>query len=248
MNIEYRTYNLSKRQKIHFILVGYFCIFFLCLLFYHSLLLSTVTGFSVVFLTKHYKKYLAEKRQTFLLVQFKDVLYSLSASISTGRQMNEALKDAMENIKLIYKEDTPMVMELKYMVKSIYENRDKEEDLLISLAKRSKIEDIYNFVDVYLACRSTGGDLEKNISGAIEIITDKMSIEREIKTLTAQKEFEGKIIAGMPIGVIFCLNVFYPDYLQVMYETFMGRIIMTIALGGILVAYYLTLKLTRIEV
>ncbi|MEG0662663.1 MAG: type II secretion system F family protein, partial [Anaerovoracaceae bacterium] len=227
---------------------GYLLIFFLCLLFYRSFLLSFFCGFTIVFWLGPYQNYLSAKRRALLLLQFKDLLYSLSASIATGRQMSTALEEAYENLSLIYPQDSPIIAELKYMVRGISENRDREEALLISFAQRSQIEDIKNFVEVYLACRISGGNLETIIAKASEIIMDKMAIEKEIKSLTAQKRFEGKIITVMPLGVVFCLNLFYPDYLIALYETFAGRIIMTLALVGIGVSYYLMMKLTEIEV
>ena len=145
-------------------------------------------------------------------------------------------------------EETPMVQELVYMVKEINENREREEKILSDFALRSGADDIRNFVDVYLTCRETGGDTVKVITNATDIIVEKMAIQREIRTLTAQKQLEGKIISLMPIGVVLGLNIFYPDYLQVMYETLVGRIIMTLALAGIALAYQMTQKLSSIEV
>lgn len=248
MNIDYNAYKLSFSQKRNFLMVAYLFLFMISMLFYHSILLSFACGFLSLFLIEFYRKHLMEKRKEMLFAQFKDLLYSLSASIATGRQMTEALAEALENLKLIYKEDTPMVMELHYIVKSTGENRGNEEELLVGFAKRSGLEDIRDFVDVYLACRETGGNMEEVISHAGEILTDKITIEREIKTLTAQKQFEGNIITIMPIAVIFFLNVFSPDYLEAMYITIGGRLIMTLALAGIGIAYYMTLKLTKIEV
>jgi len=248
MNVDYGTYELSNKERRNFFAIGYISAFSLCLLFYNSILLSLLCGFLVLFAFEKYSGYKAEKRRAFLLIQFKDMLYSLSASVATGRNMAKALAEAFENLKLMYKDETPLMGELRYMVKSISENRDNEEKLLIDFAGRSCLEDIRNFVDVYLACRETGGDMEKVIESTSEVIMDKMSIEREIKTLTAQKQFEGKIISIMPVLVILLLNVFSPDYLEVMYLTIQGRLIMTLALAGILFAYFLTIKYTRIEV
>lgn len=75
-----------------------------------------------------------------------------------------------------------------------------------------------------------------------------MSIEKEIKTLVAQKKLEGKIITVMPLCVIIFLNIISPDYLQVLYSTFAGRIVMTLALAGMATAYLMTERLTDIEV
>ena len=63
-------------------------------------------------------------------MQFRDLLYSISASVSTGRQMPEALKEAEQNMKLIYKEDSCIVLELTNMVKRLNEYRESEEEIL----------------------------------------------------------------------------------------------------------------------
>ncbi len=86
------------------------------------------------------------------------------------------------------------------------------------------------------------------ITETTAILTEKMRILREIHTLTAQKQLEGRIITIMPIGVIACLNIFSPDYLEVLYTTLTGRLVMTIALGGIVFAHVLTGRILAIEI
>ncbi|MEA4922808.1 MAG: type II secretion system F family protein [Eubacteriaceae bacterium] len=248
MNTEYDTYCLSKTQKSRFLICSYAGIAMLCLLFYHSLFLSAICGFLCFFLLGIFRDHMAEKRRAMLLIQFKDLLYSLSASTAAGRQMAEALAEGLDSLRSIYDDDTPMIRELKYIVKASGENRGSEEELLKDLAARSGCEDIRNFVDVYTACRETGGNMESVIGNAAEVLTDKMTIEREIKTLTAQKQFEGNIITAMPVLVVLFLNVFSPDYLEAMYITVGGRLVMTLALAGMAGAYMMILKLTKIEV
>ena len=86
------------------------------------------------------------------------------------------------------------------------------------------------------------------LKNTIEIIMDKITIEREIRTLTSQKRFEGNIITAMPLIVIMFLNIFSPDYLEPLYKTTAGRLIMTLALAGLVTAHFITRKITRIEV
>lgn len=244
----YNSYKLSSKEKLLFLPGGYVLIFMLTLLFYRSIILSFASGVLVILCIPFYEQYKGKRQREFLLVQFKDLLYSLASSMATGRQMSQALEEGLDNLRLLYEEETPMVQELVYMVKEINENREREEKILSDFALRSGADDIRNFVDVYLTCRETGGDTVKVITNATDIIVEKMAIQREIRTLTAQKQLEGKIISLMPIGVVLGLNIFYPDYLQVMYETLVGRIIMTLALAGIALAYQMTQKLSSIEV
>ncbi|MEL7654598.1 MAG: type II secretion system F family protein, partial [Bacillota bacterium] len=180
--------------------------------------------------------------------QFRDVLYSISSSVAAGRQMTEALFEAEKNARLIYKEDSFIVLELSYMAKRIHEYREPEEEILKDFALRTSIQDISDFVDVYLTCRETGGDMIKVLTKASEVIMDKITIEKEINTITSQKRYEAKILTAIPIIIILFLQIISPDYLAVLYEGIQGRCIMTAALAGIGLAYLWSMKLTNIQV
>lgn len=246
--VSYDTYDLSKKQQTSFLIVASIAVAVITYLFYQNILVS-LFSISLAFpMRKYYKEFLAHKRKRELNNQFRDSLYSIAASISVGRQMPEALLEARDNMILIYPEHSPIVMELSQIVKRIYYNRESEEEVLRDFAKRSAIEDIINFIDVYFTCRATGGDLEKVVMKASDIIMDKITIDKEIHTLTSQKRFESKILTVIPLVVILFLQIVSPDYLAVMYETILGRVLMTISMIAIGVAYYLILKITDIKV
>lgn len=244
----YEDYKMSGNEKIRFILIcgpGLMAVGFL---FYHSIILSALVSFLAYPGLGLYRSWLKEKRIRDMKEQFRDVLYSVSASVSAGRQMPEALQEAGQNVRLIFGEDSLMVRELDYMVKMMKEYRESEEEILKDFAVRTGIEDISDFVDIYLTCRETGGDLIRVLGKASEIIMDKIAIEKEIHAITAQKQFEAKLLTAIPFILILFLQLVSPDYLSVMYEGIKGRILMTAALGGIGSAYLWSRKLTKIEV
>lgn len=243
-----------KSQKIHrytmwvkFVFIGYVSLFTVAQIFYGSIGFSAICGLSVFLFIDQYKNYLKSRRTRIMRNQFGDLLYSLAASVATGRQLSSALHEAHTNLSYVYKSNTPLMVELKYLTKSIAENRDSEENLLSEFAIRSGVEDIRNFVNVYLSCRETGGDMNQVIANASEILMQKMYIEREIRVMTSQKKFEGKIISAMPVLIIMFLNIASPGYLENLYCTISGRLVMTVALIGIVTAYKLTEKITNIE-
>ena len=121
-----------------------------------------------------------------------------------------------------------------------------KKKVLIDFAVRSQIEDIKDFVDVYLTTRATGGDIQKVIASASLVIIDKMQIQREVETMMAQKQLEARIVALIPIFIILFLNIFSPDYLMPMYTTVAGRIIMTLALIGFIISFKWIIKLTEV--
>lgn len=248
MDTDYRIYKLSAKEKIRFILIGYTGFFLVGYIFYKNVILSAISGFMVIFLLKKYSKYKADKRRAYLLMQFKDLLYSLSAAVSTGKSMAEGLKEGLDNLNSVYNDETPLVLELISITKGIFENRGSEAELLSDFALRSGCRDIESFVDVYLSVRETGGDMEKVISKTSDILTDKISIEKEIKAIISQKQIEARIITIMPLVILAGLNLTSSGYIDPLYETYAGRIIMTVSLVGIIFAYNITSKIIDIKV
>lgn len=245
---DYSVYNMSGNEKLLFYMVGYCCIFAAVFLFYHSIALSLVSGVLIKIFLPYAESRMAAKRMNALNMQFKDMLYSLSASVAAGRQMDEALTEAEENLSVIYEGTEPIMKELKHMRINITENKESDKLLLKDFAFRSKSEDINNFVQVYVTCRNMGGNLEKIIGHTTEILTDKMNIEREIKALTAQKKLEGRIISLMPLLMLSFMNIVSFSYLIPLYTTFSGRFIMTGALAATIYGMYLMEKISEIEV
>ena len=246
--VSYDRYKLSLKEKRDCIIISYICLFIAFYIFYHSVAISILSGLLIPVCIKYYAGMMAEKRKNLLLSQFRDFLYSLSASFASGRHMVDGLMEARDNLRLSYDENSPMIREISDMLIQIGESRASEEDVLKDFARRSCLGDVQSFFDTYFICRMTGGDMNKVISETSGMLIEKIGIEKEIKMLTSQKSFEGKIISIMPIIVILFLNLVSPAYIEILYTSFTGRIIMTAALSGIAYSYYLTRKLTRIEV
>ena len=247
-SISYDTYKLSSKEKRDVIIISYIGLFIAFYVFYHSIIISMMSGILIPVCMKYYAETMAEKRKNLLLAQFRDFLYSFSASFATGRHMRDGLIEARDSLRLSYDENSPMIKEISDMLIKIDESRASEEEVLKDFAYRSCLGDVRNFFDTYFIARTTGGDMNQVISKASEMLIEKIGIEKEIKTLTSQKSFEGKIISAMPVIVILFLNLVSPSYIEVLYTSLTGRVIMTVALVGIVYAYYVTRKLTKIEV
>lgn len=246
--VNYCVYELNKKERNRFLILCISGLFAAAFLFYHNFLLSVLFSFLAWPCYNLYRDSLAEKRRRMLTEQFRDVLYSVSVSVAVGRQMTEALYEAEKNMRLIYKEDALIVMELSEIVKRLCVYREAEEDVLRDFASRASIEDITGFVDIYLTCRETGGDFINVLNKASEMILDKTAIEKEINTITAQKRFEIRILSAIPFAIILLLHILSPGYLTVMYDCIQGRLLMTAALMGIGLSYLWSMKLIKIEV
>lgn len=245
---DYSKYEMKAKEKALFYGLGFMAFSCVIYLFYHSLFLSLIGGLIVLKARKYYEKLMAAKQIATLNTQFKDLLYSLSASVASGRQMSEALIEACENLSIMYSKEDLIMRELLHIKSSILRNNESDRVLLVDFARRSHSEDINNFVRVYATCRNLGGDLEQIISRTSEILTDKMNIQREIETITAQKKFEGRLIALMPLAMLLILNLLSPAYIAPLYSCFLGRLIMTASLGALLGSALLMERISRVEI
>ena len=186
------------------------------------------------------------KRQKTLLREFRDFLFSLSASFATGRHMTEAMKEAELALGNIYGETGLMSREIRYMLKAIEETGQSDQKVFSDFAGRTGLEDIQLLAEVYSACRETGGNMAAAVNKAAALLTEKINIEMEIQTMLSQKKLEGTIIAVMPGVMILFLLWMSPEYLSPMYDTMAGRLLMVLALGLNGFAYFWMEKMTDV--
>ena len=195
-----------------------------------------------------YGDYCRRNRQKALLREFRDFLFSLSASFATGRHMTEAMEEAEGALHNIYGDKGHMSREIQYMLKAIRETGQSDHMVFADFAMRTGLEDVQMLSEVYDACRETGGNMAAAVNKAAALLTEKINIEMEIQTMLSQKKLEGTIIAMMPTAMILFLLLMSPDYLEPMYTTMAGRILMTLALGLNVFAYFWMEKMTNVTI
>ena len=228
---------------------GLFVLLSLCsYLFYHNFLLLLL--FYPVYrkgipLVTSYRK---EREKAALLNEFRDFLFSLSATFATGRHLKNGMDTAVVYLREVYGNDSLLADKLEFMCRAIDETGVSEGDALMSFAEETDLEDIWTFADTYCACIETGGNLVQAVDKAAEVIGEKIKLEGEIKTLISQKKFEGRIIGTMPFLMLLFLQLTAPYYLEIMYVTTAGRILMTVALGLNLFTVLWIERMTNIEV
>ena len=195
-----------------------------------------------------YKEMMLKKRKDKLRSQFKDVLYSMSSSFATGDHMVHAMGKSISFLENIHGKGTDMESELKNMIGKINETGEDEIELWTDFGKRSGVEDIRDFAEVFASCRDAGGNIVRTVDRAAEILNQKISVENEIRIMASQKVAEGRLVGAMPILMIVFLRLTSPSYMKVMYESTVGRIVMTISMLITIAAFIVTKKVTEIEV
>lgn len=239
--------DLSRKEKAQ--LAAIIFIFLTCigLLFYDTLLLGAAAPIAYMMLRKRAAEVLADRRKKKIRREFKDVMYSFSASFSTDRGIREAMEEAATYITKIYGKESLLAPELREMMFRI-DTGASEAGEWSALAGRCEIEDISDLAAVLTGCRDAGGDMTRAVDRAAGVISEKLAAEEEIRAGSAQKKAEGALISVMPAFIIIFLRLTSPDYIEPMYRTLAGRVIMTAALAGTAAAAILTKRITDINV
>lgn len=248
MAIDYDSYRMKPGERALVICGAQAFIAFLTCVFYHSLFVSLVF-FPLAFLYPSIRtKQIIVRRKEDLLLQFRDALYSLSSSLAAGRSMESALREVLKDLSLIYPEpDTCILQEFREIIRKTEMNMTIEE-ALYNFARRSRLEDIKSFADVFALANRGGGNLITVMQKTSAIISEKLRIADEINTMLAERRFEQKVLNIMPVAMIVLLSFSVGEYMRPVFETVFGRIIMTIALALLGLAYYISKKLMEIEV
>lgn len=221
-------------------------LFFITYLFYKDIYVVFLSSPFLYFYLKYKKTQIIKERKWQLTLQFREGILSLSAALNAGYSIENAFIEALEDVKLLYSKDAFIVKEFSYIIYQIQVNQTIE-NALEDLGNRSQVEEIYSFSQLFITVKRTGGDIIKIISKVGKNLSDKLEMEREIKTLISAKKFETKIMCMIPFGIILYLWICSPGFLDLMYHNFLGNIIMTMLLMLYGVAYFLIERIMDIR-
>ncbi len=216
-------------------------------LYYDSFQIGLIISIMLAFYYPKYAKAIEKKRKNLLLIEFRDLLYSISASIYTGRNMKQALRESKEFWKDTYDENSMIMKEVNHMLIRMDNSNEKDIDCLKDFAESSGLTDVSDFVSVYESCKETGGDLAAAIGRATSIIGDRISMEKELNMLLAEKKLEGRIVAAAPFIMVFMTRLMSPGYMSVMTGTLQGIIISSFSLFLTAISILMIERINNIE-
>ena len=247
---DYNVYVMSGNEKTLNIIAAMLVLFAVGYVFYKNVYVSSIFMLWAFKWPKMRTRQIIEKRKEALTLQFKDMLYSLSSSLSAGKSVESGLREVLNDLRIIYPNgETDIIQEVAYIVRRI-EMNDTAEEVFGQFAKRSHIEDIENFTDVFRTCKRTGGDLIQVIRSSSQTIGEKIEIQQEIATMIAGKKFEFKVLMLMPVFLILLLTYTAGDYMAPVFELkkIVGPAVMTVAIVLFGAAYFVGSKIMKINI
>lgn len=216
-------------------------IFFLAgILMTQNVLLGLLFLFTGGFIPRFWLKSAQKRKRRQFNNQLADSLLILANSLRAGFSLLQAMEMVSQEMP------NPISGEFKLTLKEMTYGTSTETALL-HLGERVGSDDLDLLVTAVLIQRQVGGNLAEVLMNIHATIQDRLRIQQEIKTLTAQGRMSGYIIAGLPFAISGVLTVLNPDYLKVLFTHPIGLIMLGTGFFLQLIGFILIRKIITIE-
>ncbi len=172
--------------------------------------------------------------------QLPSAIDAIAAGIASGQSFQLALHAAADE------ERPPLGPVLKVLSTRLKLGVPVEEALLQLLEEQSQ-EGFALVVEGIILQRQFGGDLVGMLDEAAALLRDRHKLEREVRAITVQGRLSGGIVAGLvPVSAGFLL-LFNPGYLDILFNTLIGQVLVVLTISFQLAGWYIISRLVRVR-
>jgi tight adherence protein B len=172
---------------------------------------------------------------------FPDVLDMCVRSLRSGFPISAAMRMVAENM------DPPVSTEFKQVVEEMEAGRSVIE-ALTRMSRRVNEPDVNFFIVVLKVQQETGGNLSEVISNLSRIIRQRKQLRMKIIALTSEGRTTAYILSSLPVLIFSALYFIQRDYLEPLWTTYNGKIILGIVISLIVGGHMIVNKMIKIEV
>jgi tight adherence protein B len=119
---------------------------------------------------------------------------------------------------------------------------------LQNLVDRVDLQDIRFFTTAVILQRETGGNLTEVLSSLSMLIRERFKLKRQIKAISAEGRLSGLILTLLPVGLFAMLLLTNPTYIEPLYKSKAGQIMVGIGLAMQLLGILFIKKIVNIKV
>ena len=161
---------------------------------------------------------------------------AISDGLKTGYSVENAIKSSYKDLKNIYGKECFVCKELEIAISQLKLNISTEK-VLKDMAERMELKNAILFSQIFSVAKRTGGNMPEIIKNVTDDIVMKENVREEINTSITEKRLEQKVMTLIPGFIIIYISVSSPEFLKIMYESIVGKIVMTVCLILYLLAY-----------
>lgn len=205
-----------------------------------SILLSIMLLIIAIKLPNIYLKRKIKIRNKLFSEQLGDAIGIFSNSIKAGYSFLQAVGSVSREMPY------PVSKEFGLLLKEMSFGIDSNLALQ-NMTNRIESEDLELMITAILIQRETGGNLSEILDNISDTIRERITIQGEVKTLTAQGKMSGIIVGVMPLILGVILYFANKEYMMVLFTTTPGRIALGVAFINEIIGVMLISKIIKID-
>ncbi len=198
----------------------------------------TVVGWQLPYIIV---KALYEKRCDAFTDQMVDALTIMANGIKSGSNAIQSMGRVVEIM------GNPISAEFKQVITQNQFGQSFEEALL-DLGQRIPRPDVQMFVTSINILKETGGNLAETFETIVSVVRERQKIEKKIQAMTAQGMMQGMIVSMIPFVLMAVFYVIDPKFIEPMFSTTMGLILLLVMVGLIVIGGIMIKKIVTIKV
>lgn len=169
---------------------------------------------------------LLAKRVAERTTRFDDQIEGWLGAISNSLKASPSLGEAIAStIPLV---PAPMTEEIDLLVKE-HELGTPLDRALNNLAERLNTKTLYATVLTLTVARRSGGNLPEMLDSAAAALREMARLEGVVRTKTAEGRAQAWVIGAIPVPMIAGLTAIDPDFLDPLFASFGGKVVLAIA-------------------
>ncbi len=174
----------------------------------------------------------------------EEMLISVSDGLKTGYSVENAIQASYKDMGVLHGKNSIICYEIKIMISQLKLNVGTEK-VIDDFAKRIQLKNARLFAEVFRVSKKTGGNMPQIIKNVTDDIVLKEETREEICAAITEKRIEQKVMTIIPIFIIVYITITSPGFLDIMYDTLFGKLIMTGCIAAYAAAYIWGEKIIR---
>ena len=173
--------------------------------------------------------------------QLADTIALMGNSLRSGLSL-------VQSMEMISREaEPPVADEFQRVVREIGLGVGPQ-DALLHLVRRVASDDLELLVTAILVQFEIGGNLSRILDSIASTIRERVKLQGEIRTMSAQGRMAGYVLSGMPVAIGGLLMLIAPSYMGALFSPGPWLVLPVGALMGIIMGSLVIRKLVAIEV
>ncbi len=202
---------------------------------------STIVGIAALSLPFLYLKVRRANRLKRFNLALPDALDLITRALRAGHSISAAIE--------IVGQEAVEPVRSEFLEVSRQQNFGlPHRESLLELATRVPSQDLQFVVTAMLVQKETGGNLVETLERTAAVVRDRIRIQGEVRTYTAQGRMTGWILSALPIIMFFLINLANHDYARVLIEDPTGRKLIYAGATGMILGGIMIRKIVNIKV